>query len=242
MANEIIQNICSQLDSMLDESITILDSAKIALFLPINTLKSTIRNLQYSSQEAIDGVNSSINENMDKFNVPFGTTSAINDVLRVFNQCPILKNKFPNPLSLYRGMQNTVRTEATSLLTTLSSSVSEFNVSKLIDSITQSIGKTGLNLGDIVPGIYSIASCIESICGGSQSLVDKLEHVNSVLESLYIDPSGKFSSSSLYSALNLSLDNISLLERASTIYDDTLSIVDNAINQGISLAKQFSSF
>lgn len=227
--------VCSKLEDMLDESIEVLEAAKKLIKTPINQLKSLIRAYQRSPQESLNQVRNAINNNTDKFNIPLNTSQAVNQLLDIYERCPIFKDKYPDVISAYRSFNSNIKRTSASLIDTLSNSLSEFPICKLINQLLEYLGMGDLNLQEVVPYIYQIAGCIDAICGSSSDLESKLSRVNSLLTSIYVTPSGNLDKNRLFE--NLDSDQITALNETQDLYDNTILTSTNALKNGISYAK-----
>jgi len=238
MAMSAIQtNVCTKLDLNLRTFVNATTIARTAVSGIINSVKTLISGLQYSTINELQQLSSDIDTDLNDTIPNLDGGSEFNEMLNMINSCSFLKTDktLGNPLSLVRTLDTSLRDDSQGVFDQLAAGIGEFSVAKLMDALFVRYA-TEFNFGQIVPDIYKIIDCIDSLCPGIDITSTILIFENNV-EKLYLSINGTFEKSRFFSDLGLTGDQILKINIALTSYENMRDRISNSISDGVSYAK-----
>lgn len=234
----ISEQICARVENILDSKISELEAVKTSILGYVNQLKTLLRSYTHSTIDKIEEARNRVNENMNKFNLPWATQDAITEVENILRKCSILSKEFPDILSVYRSVRTTLESKSVSIFNDLISDLNELPIINLIDKIEKLIGTNGFDAKKLLGDIYSAIDCIEAACGSYLDISGKLERINYLLKVCYLTPDGKFDFSALYADEGLSIEQIDSINMVKDIYSTVMKASSKSLQKGIDFVKK----
>lgn len=234
--NLAIQNsICQKLDYALTGFVTVVAGAYTAVSSTINATKTLIAGMQFSAINVLNNAAAAVDTGLNAAIPDF--TDEFADLLVMINSCAFLRTDktLGNPLTMIRTLKGSLRGNSQTVFDTLTSSLAEFNVAKLMDSLFVSYDDV-FDFGKIVPDIYTIIDCIDSLCPNTDITTQVLAFEKYV-DKLYLLTDGKFDQIKFFDELGLSAAKVSKIDIALTSYSDMRSRIDVSITDGVNFAK-----
>lgn len=231
----VTNNICKKLDSSLSGFVNTARAAYTAVSNGLNTIKTTISGMQFSLindlQLASAQVDAGLNDAIPDF------TDEFTDVLNMINSCAFLKTDktLGNPLTMIRSLKGSMRLDSQNIFDSLTSGLAEFNVSKLMDSVFVRYDEE-FKFGDIVPNIYKIIDCVDSLCPNTD-ITSKILAFEEYVNKLYLLTNGKFDKVTFFNELGLSAGNIANIDIGLNSYENMRDRITDSISNGVDFAK-----
>jgi len=228
-------NICQKLDGSLTGFISVVSSAYTAVSASINLIKTTISGMQFSTINQLQNAAAQVDAGLDDAIPDF--TSEFSEILDMINSCAFLKTDktLGNPLTMIRSLKSSMRSDSQSIFDALTSSLAEFNVSKLMDALFVRYADE-FKFDDIVPNIYTIIDCIDSLCPNTD-ITAKVQTFEQYVNKLYLLTNGRFDKTTFFNDLGLSAGQASKIDISLTSYSNMRTRISDSINNGVDFAK-----
>jgi hypothetical protein len=227
---------CTKLVTELDAVLALLKIVKIAVYGPINTIKTALQILQASVVEDIHNAINDINNNIDNM-VPDIDDSAIREILNIIQNCPFLCKdlNFKNPVTLLKTIELETKSLAGDLINDLTSGLQTFSVAKLMNDLINKYGPKGFALDTKIPKVIEVIDCIEGLC--DIDITSKIHQICQYLKDLHILSTGNLDRYGLYTDAGLDITRSSLVDEA---LDSLISVghdIDVSLDKGVKYAK-----
>jgi len=231
----VTNNICAKLDASLTGFIATASGAYKAISSSINTIKTTISGMQFSAIDTLQHAAAQVDAGLNLAIPDF--TDEFTDVLNMINSCAFLKTDktLGNPLTMIRSLKGSIRADAQNVFNSLTAGIAEFNVSELMDSVFVRYDDE-FKFNEIIPNIYQIIDCIDSLCPNTD-ITSKILIFENYTNKLYLLANGRFDTSKFFDELGLDVEKVSKINIGLNSYSDMRSKIDASISNGVEFAK-----
>lgn len=231
--------LCKKLITELDAILALLKIVKMAVYTPINNIKTALQILQSSAVEDISTAINDINNSTDDM-VPDIDDSVIREILNIIQNCPFLCKdlNFKNPVTLLKTIENETKSLASDLINNLTSGLQTFSVAKLIDALIKKYSPKGFNLTTKIPKAIEIIDCVEVLC--DIDITSKIHQICQYLNDLHILADGNLDRYGLYIDAGLDITRSLLVDEA---IDSLIGVghdIDVSLDKGVKYAKSLN--
>lgn len=229
------KNICQKLNTELTIFVNGVEFAYTAVSSVLNLIKTTISGMIFTATDILNKAAADVDAGLSSV-IP-SIPSEYSEILAIIKACPYLRNDktLSDPLGMIRSLGGSIQSDAQNIFKDLTSSLAEFNVGKLMDSLFVRYADE-FKFGDIIPNIYTIIDCIDAICPDTDIESTVLSFEKYVTK-LYLLTNGTFDKITFYDELKLQASQASNIDIALASYADMRKKVNDSISSGVNYAK-----
>jgi hypothetical protein len=234
MFSVIKNGFCTKLTSEFDGRFNQLTGIENQLDTYINSLKVDISSATYVPHKLINDFKNDVASNLANM-VP--SLTQFDELISLVDQCLFTKNNsmLSNPTITARGILNSVKSNADTLLSSLSTSIpSEFSIGKTINDLKGQLKTSNVNL--LIPESTQALNCMSAICG--TNINSRLAQLQAFLTKFSLSSIGEFDASSFLSGQGVSSYAIKSINAVTNQIESIYTQIESSFTSGIDRLKR----